>query len=249
MDPWLERNWHPFHQAFVVNSAQRLNDVLPDGYASSVEGRVFVDDPLDGNRDVIPDIQITGRRVRSSRPASGGGVALADPILVDLSDYEVTENYISIVDLNANARVVCIIELLSHSNKRRGKGRDLYMHKQGETVASDTALMEIDLLRFGEATTLIARQRSSLATYHACVSAPWKRPTIEYYPIRTWEPLPVLGVPLKQNEPLCPLDLQQVFAETFRRGRYSTKLDYATVPYPPLPDADAAWAKARLAVR
>ena len=89
-------------------------------------------------------------------------------------------------------RVVTAIEVLSLSNKRPGdQGRDLYLQKQAEILASEVHLVEIDLLRGGEHTTPMLldrlRRKAGPFDYHVSVHRfdqpgrffiyPWHWPT------------------------------------------------------------------------
>ena len=81
------------------------------------------------------------------RLVTAGAVA---PVLVEVPRVdEVREAYLE-VRLTGTATVVTVIEILSPTNKRPGKGRDLYLEKRQDVLASRTHLVEIDLLRVGE---------------------------------------------------------------------------------------------------
>jgi len=62
-------------------------------------------------------------------------------------------------------------------------------------------------------------------------------------PIR--EPLPNLGIPLREGEPRIVLELQAIMDQTYLNGRYDM-LEYDGPPDPPLVGADALWAEERL---
>ncbi len=59
------------------------------------------------------------------------------------------ESYLEIRQAGTG-RVVTVLELLSPKNKRAGTGRDNYNAKHTKILASQTHLVEIDLLRAGE---------------------------------------------------------------------------------------------------
>ena len=71
------------------------------------------------------------------------------PRLVQVVPFDPPEIYIDIVTVGSNSRVVTTIELLSPVNKQPGEGREQYLAKQRQTLASHTHLIEIDLLRAG----------------------------------------------------------------------------------------------------
>lgn len=76
--------------------------------------------------------------------------------------------------------------------------------------------MEIDLLRGGERPSLT--RPVPVAPYYAVVSRAASRPTVDVWPIRLTEPLPVLPVPLMEPDPDTSLDLEAAFASVYDRG-------------------------------
>ena len=69
----------------------------------------------------------------------------------------------------------------------------------------------------------------------------WELDRFEIYRAPLAEPLPVIGIPLRQTDPDAPLDLQALVDLSYQNGRYDD-LDYKPDPTPPLDAADAAWA-------
>jgi hypothetical protein len=55
--------------------------------------------------------------------------------------------------------------------------------------------------------------------------------------------LPVIRIPLRRTDPDVALDLQSLVDQCYERGRFGTQIRYELPPSPPLPDAEAAWAK------
>ena len=82
--------------------------------------------------------------------------------------------------------------------------------------------------------------------YLATVSRAWERGfpySLELFPTSLREPLPVIGVPLREGEPETPLDLQRAFLETYDDGPYRRgAIDYTRPPNPPLPEEHRDWA-------
>ena len=54
---------------------------------------------------------------------------------------------------------------------------------------------------------------------------------------------PIIGVPLRGDDPDVPLDLQSVLDAVVERGSYDPDADYSRPPVPPLSPTDAAWAR------
>ena len=62
---------------------------------------------------------------------------------------EVQERHLEIREV-ATGAVITTVEILSPKNKRTGKGRQAYLRKRHQILASLTHFVEIDLLRGGE---------------------------------------------------------------------------------------------------
>jgi hypothetical protein len=136
-----------------------------------------------------------------------GAAALVEPLVFELDELEVTEGYIEIREGN-DGKVITVIEFLSPSNKRRGAGQDQYLQKQAELLASDTSLVEIDLVRSGQRVLALPADQIPIQhrdAYLACVSPGWNRRRRELYPMPLRQRLPVLPIPLRRQEP--PLTL------------------------------------------
>ena len=110
-------------------------------------------------------------------------------------------------------QIVTSIEILSPSNKRAGNpGRDKYLEKQVKTLASDTHLVEIDLLRGGSHTLAVPRDlvKAQAGAFDYLVSIHrFDRPKeFIVYPIAITQRLPKIGIPLLPGDPDVTLDLQ-----------------------------------------
>jgi hypothetical protein len=244
MDPYLEEplGWPSLHSRFVVYLADELQSRLQPRYVASVEQRVYLEGP---DRQVIPEVWL-----KQDRPAAvPTALAVADadaPLRVDVQPLEVRETYVAVLDLRTRQRVVTVIELTSPSNKYAGAGRDSYVEKQKEVLASETHLVEIDLLRFGPHVLAVpeytVRRHGS---YYYLVSVNRARPPrshFELYPRRLAERLPRFALPLAEGDPDIVVDLQKVFAHAYDAGGYRYRTDYNVPCDPPLSREDQDWA-------
>ena len=78
----------------------------------------------------------------------------SEPIRVGLPNFEeVRESFLEVKEA-ATQKVVTVIEILSPSNKR-GLGREKYLAKRQKILASQTHLIEIDLLREGDRKSVV----------------------------------------------------------------------------------------------
>ena len=253
MDPYLEAKliWPGFHSRLVVYIADQLRPLLHPNYIAAVEDRVFVEEPP---RAMIPDVWI---REQSSR-WSGGGTALLespaqtdvldadDPMLIELTESEVHESFIEILDRQSGQRVVTVIEVLSPTNKSPSVGRAAYLAKQQDVWNSPVHLVEIDLLRGGEHTVLVpeemVRDRRDYDYLVSVNRATRARRRYEAYPRLVTERLPRISIPLADGDRDVVLDVQAVVSQTYEAGSYQARLHYDQPCVPPLCVEAQAWA-------
>jgi hypothetical protein len=158
--------------------------------------------------------------------------------------------FVEVRALAEDQRVVTTLEVLSPRNKTAGsEGRQLYRQKQREILASDTHLLEIDLLRSGQHT--VAAPREALLRrrpYHYLVSLSRgnRRHECEVWGIPLASRLPRVRVPLSGTDPDVSLDLQDVFQRVYEAGAFARVLDYSQPPTILLGKADAEWTEGRL---
>lgn len=248
MDPWLEDPvlWPGLHGALIIYARDQLVRRLPAPLYVEVGERVYVEAP-GRQRDIVPDAAVLHPpRRRPKGAASGTAVAEADaldePLIVEVSSLELTETYLEIRH-PAGHQVLTVIELLSPSNKRPGAGREQYLRKQGEVLASRASLVEVDLLRAGEPTVACPVERLPAAPYRVVVTRGWDRERREVYPAQLRERLPRFAVPLREDLDDVALDLPALFAQAYENAGYSARLDYETDPSPPLAPDELAWAR------
>lgn len=245
MDPYLEQHWRDVHHALVTYARDSLQSRLPDRLRARMEERVFVESENSPWRVVYPDVRIIERPGPEWKTGEGaGGIAVAEPVIVDLEVEPMAEGYIEIIDAGSGNRVVTVIEFLSPSNKIPGQGQDLYLQKQGEVLAAKANLVEIDLTRAGRRITAVPPERIPPAhrtTYQICVWRGWRPSKAEVYAAPLQHRLPSIRIPLRETDEDVPLDLQDLIEQAYRNGRYDD-LDYKMEPSPPLDVTDAAWA-------
>jgi hypothetical protein len=245
MDSYLEAPelWPGFHNSFIVYARDHLRPLLGPRYIAAVEERVYVQ----GNqhREFIPYI-----RLKPGHPLRDKGATAmldADEMLeVQVPDLEMHEPYLTILDRHSGLSVVAVLEVLSPANKYAGPGRESYLSKQREVLASQAHLIEIDLLRRGPHTVAVpgwvVRQRTSY-DYLICVNrAEGVRDRFELYPRQLHERLPRIRVPLADGDPDVVLDVQAVLNQSFEAGSYRERLRYDRPCVPPLSAEDQAWA-------
>ncbi|BAS27056.1 DUF4058 family protein [Limnochorda pilosa] len=228
LDDRLEASglWPDFHTVFVVNLRTHLTRALRPTYTVLAEERVYVAWEDVPPRPVRPDATVTPPRSSESKrkhAATARGVALAPSVerAVPVPD-EVREPFV--VVRGRDGRVVAVVESLSPNNKRAGHpGRSAYLQKREALLASETHLVEIDLLREGERTPLVDGWPP--CTYAVVVARGDRRPLATVYPVQTGEPLPRIAFPLAPGDADLPLDLQEIFERTWIDGDYEGLLE------------------------
>lgn len=248
MDPYIERYWDGAHARLIGYMADALAEQLPNDLAARIEERVYIeaDEHLTAVRR--PDLRVVEDPLPwPSRVEKGSTTAVA-PVFLQLDTDPVTEHFIHILDVDGN-RVVTAIELLSPSNKIAGAGRENYLRKRSEVMAADANLVEIDLVRAGDWSRLIAPfvvAAPYLTTYRATVWRANQPAKLELYPIGLRQRLPKIGIPLRPTDGDASLDLQPLVDRVYRFSRFD-RIDYSVPCQPPLNEEEAAWAREQIA--
>jgi hypothetical protein len=254
MDPYLESPdiWSDFHDRLAEQISRDLNRSLPRPYYARLAMRpevgILGEDPP---RRIVPDVAVTRPRHQPPAPAESG-VAVLDQPRTDVSpsvrlrvSHELPRHhFVEIRDASRGHILVTLIEIVSPSNKRPGPDRRGYEAKQREILDSDVSLIELDLLRTGDAVAggpaLIesVSRMSPVPDYLITVNRAWQRGAdldFELFPIGLAEPLPCIAVPLREGEPEVPLDVQYTFNQVYDAGPYARgAVDYGGPPDPPL---------------
>lgn len=254
MDPYLEEPefWPGVHARLCVALADVLTPAVAPHYYVSVEMRVYEMSLAKSTTAAIGDVAIT--RERQPEVTSNGhqthAVAVGSPGTAVLTvtlprQIEVRERYLEIRRPGTH-EVVTVIECLSPTNKRPGKGRQLYEEKRTEIASTRTNLVEIDLLRGGTPLPVLQEGEpvdpATLGDYRVLVSRGHRRHRGDLYVTSLRDPLPAIPIPLRPEDSEPEIALQSVLAGFYDRGRYDLALNYRDEPVPPLSTADAAWA-------
>ncbi len=247
MDPYLENPafWPDFHAEFIGCLRKTLNDRLPGNYDARIGERVTLIESVEiPAKAIIPDVAVVRQESarRGAPQAASGGAATAltlEPVTLPLAfPAEAVEPYIEIHFMPDRA-LVAVLELLSPTNKS-GEGRSSYLVKRKAILSQDVHLIELDLLLGGRRLPL--GKRLPPGDYFAFVAHSQRRFNCDVYAWTLRQPLPLLPIPLKASDPDLPINLAEVFAQAYDRGRYERCLRYAEPPTAPLVDADRKWA-------
>jgi hypothetical protein len=239
MNPYLEQDdvWLDFHQSFIPLVREVLTSQVRPGYIVRVEEYLFIHELAEDERRPLgrSDVSVT-RNPESGHPGAAGAPSAAPARsrwtpAVDMEHHSFVE-----VRNRHDRELVTVIELLSPSNKRPGADRVQYLSKRRQLWHSPVHLVEIDLLRGNPRLPL---DDLPDCDYYAIISRAEQRPEVELWPLRLWDPLPVIPVPLRPTDPDARLDLQAILHRVYDAAGYEDYL-YQTDPRPPLAPDDAA---------
>lgn len=181
MNPYLEQDdvWHDFHERFLPLAAEVIGAQVQPDYIVKIDEHVYVHEVALEPRRLLgrADIAVTPAQHLGSTPALA---LLEAPARVRIPAVDVeSESFIEIRDRRSR-ELVCVLELLSPSNKRLGPDRAQYLAKRRHILNSSVHLVEIDLLRDGPA--MPSEDRPS-CTYSVMVSRANDRPLAGFWSI------------------------------------------------------------------
>jgi Protein of unknown function (DUF4058) len=243
MDPFIEdQEWEDFHSTFNTVMRERLAPGVEPRYIVRVERRVYVEHGLENDDQVRwADVSVLWSGTDASvatAPSAATTTSLVPVECLLLGPQERRETYLVIREV-PSMEIVTVIETLSPANKRASSdGREQYLAKRQEILQSRTNLVELDLLRGGKRLPVSGLPHGD---YFALVSRGHRRPRTDVFHWTLRQSLPTIPIPLKQDEPEVPLDLQSVFTTVFDRARYQLSLNYSTKPALKLSESDEKW--------
>lgn len=249
MDPYLEDPafWRDFHSRFINACSEILSNYLPDSYEARIDEQLrLVEYTPERVVDRFPDVAVThrtsGRGASSSTPIVDS-VATLEPVdnLMPVEAAEIKEAWIEIIH-RPERSLVTVIEILSPSNKA-GVGYWEYRDKRLGIFQQRAHLVEIDLLLSGRRNEM--QNPLQKGDYFAYVSRHERQPAVSVYSWFLEDKLPTIPVPLKNPDPDVGLNIAEVFALTYERGRYARALPYQTPPQALLKDERLSWATER----
>ncbi len=242
IDPFLEAQgyWPDFHATFSTYLRDAIGDLLPDQYMVRIEERTyFVEHDPTSVRLIRPDVAIEHSPGLPSY--RGGRAALeVEPITIPIPILEeIRETFIEILH-RPDRSLVAVIELLSPDNKVE-PGFGQYVAKRDALLRGPVHVIELDFLVGGR--RLPMGRPLPIGDAYALVARGDRRPDCEVYAWSIRRPLPAIWLPLLAPDPDLRLDLAEVYATAFRRGRYARSVDDSTPLAIPLGLDDRSWAE------
>ena len=243
MNPYLEQEdvWHDFHERFLPTAAEVIGAQVQPDYIVKIDEHVYVHELPPEPRRLLgrADLGVASTQAREPTPAVG---VLDAPARVRLPAVDIeAEAFLEIRDRRSR-EVVCVIELLSPSNKRPGPDRAQYLAKRRQILNSQAHLVEIDLLRGGEA---LPSEGRPACPYSVTVSRAIDRPEAGFWAIGLQDRLPVIPIPLRPPHPDARLDLQALLDRIYDAAGYPLYI-YEGTPSPGLAPDEAEWSRAFL---
>ena len=248
MNPYLEHTdlWPGVHHWLIIEIARLLSPQLRPKYRVAVEVRMYETSGENSLLVGIPDVTVKQRLTAKDSTMTNVAVATqtAQPTQVTIPVPEIIkEGYLEVREVGTEA-VVTTIEILSPTNKRSGKGRQMYEEKRHQVLGSRTHLVEIDLLRMGEPLPFFGNNIES--HYRILVCRGNSRPYADLYAFNLQDVIPSFPLPLRAGDTEPVVDLQTLLNAVYDISGYDLVIDYTREPVPPLAEPDAAWADALL---
>jgi hypothetical protein len=242
MDPYLDHPvlWPDVHNRLIAALADDLSERVAPRYYVGLERRTYLlkaDDLVFADRPDLAVAPASGPPVVALQPATTSTLVLE--VDVPIQD-EVSENFLEIHEVKTG-KLITIVELRSPVNKLHKQGREEYERKRGSVFRSWTSLVEIDLLRAGEAMPVIGVQVKS--DYRLLVSRGTHRPRAALIAFTLRLPIPAFTLPLLPGDAEPEVTLNHVLHDLYRRARFDLRLDYTQPPVPPLSEANGVWAQ------
>ena len=236
MNPYLEGPsiWSEVHYGLIGALMRFLNPQVNPKYRVAVEKRVYTDAVLVG----IPDANVIEKKGGSQVAALQQTAVLSKPEIVSIPMLEeIVERYLEVREV-ASGDVVTVIEVLSPKNKKAGEGRRQYFEKRQRLLATQTHLVEIDLLRVGKP---MPCEGGRLSDYQILISRSYDRPAAARYPFNLQDSMPCFPLPLKPQDAEPVIDLSDLIEQVYVESALELAIDYAASPEPALSAEKSKW--------
>jgi hypothetical protein len=240
MDPYLERPdfWPNVHSSLIVALRDDLAPRLRPNYYVSIEERTYLLEPGGGLAfSTFPDAAVIGEAAPTYQAVGGDSQIVEVELPIP---EEIRETYLEIRQVADDKKVITVIELLSPTNKRPGRGRELYEQKRLALLGTKTHLVEIDLLRAGDSPAMRGGPGSH---YHILISRWQERPTATLLPFSIRQPIPIFGLPLQVGDEEARVDIGRLLHDLYDRAGYDLRVDYTDEPEPPITAEELSWIK------
>jgi Protein of unknown function (DUF4058) len=243
MNPYLENPelWTEVHHRLITAIAIAIAPPLRPKYRVAIEKRTYFTDGHESVEVGIPDVSVISSKPTTNQtpsiatlPAQSEFVTVTIPV-----PEERREGYLEVREVKTG-RVITVIEVLSPTNKRAGKGREAYEEKRMSVLSSPTNLIEIDLLRGGKPMLILSK--TPPADYRILVAHKNRRPQAQLYAFNIRQEIPKFFLPLQEKDTEPLVDLQSLLAEMYEQAGFDLAINYNLEPVPQLQEEDKVWA-------
>ncbi len=243
IDPYVEAQgrWGDFHHRLIALACDAIQDRLPADYVAQFDEQIELVTEEPPGKLVYPDIaSLRGDHEWQRREQGGEAVAVLDTVAVEYALTESEERHVWIEILKLpEQRLLTVVEVLSPTNKRGGRKK--YLAKRHELLGREVHLVEIDLLAGGQ--RLPMGRGMPPGDFYAIIGRYENRLRADVLAWSIRQPLPKVPIPLLAPDPDVVLDLAEVVATSYERGRYARLIDYARPLELPLDAGDREWAE------
>ena len=217
-----------------------LTAQIRPAYLAKIDDHVYIHELSADERVLLgrPDVSVSKSPGPAGATAAGPAVVAPAYGQIPPAVDPLHESFIEIRDRETR-EVITVIELLSPTNKTPGSDREQYLGKRSVLLASNTHVVEIDLLRGGERAPV---RDMPACDYVVMVSRSYERPRVELWPLC---PIgPAADDPGPTSAGRCRRDArpEEPFGRAVRRRRLR-RLHLPNPPVPPLETKEKVWAK------
>ncbi|MCQ3929517.1 MAG: hypothetical protein DPW16_03580 [Chloroflexi bacterium] len=247
-DPYIEQPayWSMFHTRFGGFICDLLNEQLPAPYVAVINPRLEIGFFAETPHTYYPDVGI----FEQARPQSGSGATspsgITSPSLeltIPLRE-EVTAVSVEIRYMDNEIPVTTIV-ILSPINKQPGnEAYQAYLKKRLDLLENRLNLIELDFLRAGQ--KLPTMQPLPPSHYTIFLHRAKRRPIAEIWLLSVRDTLPIIPVPLLDQDPDIRLDLGEAFQKTYEVARFERLIHYEKEPPGYFSAEDLAWTRERI---
>jgi len=242
MDPYLESHWDDLQTRLAAYIADELHAQLADDLLARIETAVQGQDVKQvwqGRPDVrvVEVVRLLPGEISAPAPA-----VVSEPVV--LKPFDASRKNSIIAYYYPGNRIITVIEILSPADKKPGPGLSAYLEKRAKYIHAQFNLVEIDLIRAGDWTTMVGQfpvDAGQRTPYRVTISEAGSS-NLLHHPIALGSKLPTISIPLRSQDALAVLDLQALLDKSYATGRYD-RIDYTQPCDPPLTGTDAEWAQ------
>jgi hypothetical protein len=244
MNPYLEQDdaWTDFHDGMIPAIRDALSPQVSPNYIVKIEEHIYIHEPAADERMLVGHGDVSVARLSEKPGRTLGGVAVQSPARIRIPSVDFHKHLFLEIRDRKRRELICVLELLSPTNKKPGPDREQYLAKRASLLRSEAHFIEIDLLR---GWPRMPMEPLASCDYCIMVSRVEDRPDANFWPLQLRERIPPIPVPLRPPSADVALDLQEILHRVYDAAYYKDYI-YQGAPTPALHAEDAAWAAALL---